>query len=124
MTDTQRGSLILVVIAIGALTLLFWPSGDSSEASEQTLAARISRSGAELQILNENGYAWDSCRVKINGTFDRGIGGVGSRETVSLPLSSFSASDGARLPAAHRVRDVTLVCETSHGTLALARRAD
>lgn len=103
----QRRVLIgpgaLAVLAIAVFTLRCSPPQTTTPAAEERAVAlngAVSCSGDEIQITNNGGADWSDARVEIDSKYSRVIASIPLQQTVTLPTSGFTDSNGKPFNAA------------------------
>ena len=123
---TFQGVLFLTVfvgiiagIGYGGWRMVAWIT--APREAPTSLSAEVRFSGSQIQIENNDTYAWTLCKVTLNsgivrGSWSQEMGQIPAGETVSGGLMAFTRGRGERFnPLTHAVEDVLIDCDTPEG---------
>ena len=117
--------VVLGVVYAGWRTVA-WITTPSEDTPSLTAEVRFSDS--QIQIENNDTYAWTFCTVTLNsgirGSWSQELGRIPAGETVAGGLMAFTRGRGERFnPVTHAVQDVLIDCDTPEGRRYYSGRA-
>lgn len=84
--------------------------------AQRELSAEVEASRTILTVRNVDGYEWKDTQITINGSYSANVGYIPNHQPESIPLSSFTKSDGSRFDGGTtKVKTTRIVATTPKG---------
>lgn len=119
-----KTSHIVLIVAAGAIGLIFWiaiiasiasykpststsppkvqekpqdtPKAEEPKKDTSEFKADIKHSGTALMVTNEEDIDWTGCKIRINSNYIYDNATVPKRDSLIIPFAGFAKSDGTR----------------------------
>lgn len=95
------------------------PTPASTPAPTRTpfnINAAVSYRNLEFKITNQDDFSWHNVRVRINDVYEKNVGTIWAKTSITVPAPQFVKSDGERFdPFRYQPLSVAIRAENSAG---------